>query len=319
MENRFLDASFFLRLIDSVTLDDALKALGETVYSRWLGGLDTDFDRIIDEELWHVFDELRQFVPDRELLDLYRMPHDFNNVKVVLKSLLRVRDGGERRYDLLSRLGSVNTEEIVAAIETEEYGLLPWGLNDVIPRCHAVWEQTKNVRNVEVLLDGQLFASMHAVAEKLGMPSVVEWVKHRVDAENIRNAVRLSRLGLDGGASLPFFHGGGTIRPDNVAKLLGEAPESWGKTLSYSDIGATLDALQDRTDVQTALSELSKALDEYLIRVLEKAKYTMDAPENVILYLLRKDMEARNLRIALVCVANGLNREFVRRLLSHVR
>ena len=110
-----------------------------------------------------------------------------------------------------------------------------------------------------------------------------------------------------------------TISPDSIARLMGEPPETWSKSLSHTDIGAALETGQDRTDVQAALSEVSKALDDYLIRVLDSAKYNPSAPENVILYLLRKDEEARNLRIALVCVSNGLNREFARRLLSRGR
>lgn len=320
MENRFLEPSFFSRLIDSATLDDALKSLGETVYSRWLsGGTDTDFDRIIDEELWNLFEELRQFVPNGELLDLWRMPYDFNNVKVILKSLFRAREGGERRYDLLSRLGAVETERMILAIEGEDYGLLPYGLNNVIPHCWTVWEQTRNPQSVELILDGHMFAAMTALADALKMPAVATWVRHRIDTENLRNAVRLQRMNTDPAVALPFFHKGGTIRPDDLAKLMAEPLESWGKSLSHTAVGAALDTVQDRSDIQAVLIEISKALDDYLVRVLEKAKYAADAPENVILYLLQKDVEARNLRIALVCVANGLNREFARRLLSHGR
>jgi V/A-type H+-transporting ATPase subunit C len=109
------------------------------------------------------------------------------------------------------------------------------------------------------------------------------------------------------------------LSPADAARLVGELPESWAKSLSHMGISAVLETVQDRSDVQTALSEISKALDSYLISVLDGAKYSASAPENVILYLLRKEEEARNLRIALVCVANGLNREFARRLLSHGR
>jgi V/A-type H+-transporting ATPase subunit C len=321
MENRFLDASFFSRLMDSETLEDALKSLGETVYSQWLAASDTNFDRIIDSELIATCNELKQFVPDHELLDICRIPYDFNNVKVILKSLFKAREGGERRYDLLSRLGAVDTDSLIMALEGEEYGHLPYGLEDVIPRCWAAWEQSKDSRQAEILLDGQLFAAMRALAEtleeKLKTPAILRWVEHRIDAENLRNAARLSRMNVDSAAALAFFHKGGTIRPDDVARLMGEPRESWGKILFHTDIGPVLEAVQDR-DVQTALTETSKVLDEYLIRALEKAKYGF-SPENVILYLLCKEEEARNLRIVLVCVANGLNREFARRLLRHGR
>jgi len=168
-----------------------------------------------------------------------------------------------------------------------------------------------------------MFESMLTTAKeldaKLGTSGVARWVRHRIDAENLRNAVRLDRMKYDASSALPFFHKGGSISPGDVAKLMGEPLETWSKSLSHTGIGAALEQSQDKTDVQATLSEISKALDDYLIRVLDKAKYNASAPENVILYLLRKEEEARNLRIALVCVANGLNREFARRLLSRGR
>jgi V/A-type H+-transporting ATPase subunit C len=323
MENRFLDAPFFSRIIDSATLEEALKSLGETVYGQWIASpsdsSNVSFDQIIDRELVSSCEDLERFVPDKGLLDLCRMPYDFNNIKVVLKSLFKVREGGERRYDLLSKLGAVDTERLLVALEGEEYGLLPYGLRDVIPHCWTLWEQTKNARDAELLLDGAMFAAMRETAETLAVPAVVRWVECRIDAENVGNAVRLARMNTDPASALPFFHKGGTIRPSDVAKLLGEPAESWGKALSHTGLGAVFEGLQDRADTQAMLCEISKALSAYLIRVLEKAKYSADAPENVILYLLQKEEEARNLRIALVCVANGLNREFARRLLSHAR
>lgn len=320
MGNRFLDAPFFSRLIDSATLEEALKSLGETVYGQWISGsAPAEFDRVIDSELIAACDDLESFVPDRELLDIYRMPYDFNNVKVILKSLFKAREGGERRYDLLSGLGSADTERLILALEGEEYGLLPYGLGDVIPRCWTLWEQTKKTREVDLLLDDEMFAAMKRAAESLGVPEVVRWVECRIDAENLGNAVRLARMNTDPAAALPFFHKGGTIRPADAAKLLAEPLESWGKALSHTALGSVFEGIQDRSDVQAVLCEVAKALSARLIQVLEKAKYSASAPGNVLLYLLQKEEEARNLRIALVCVANGLNREFARRLLSHAR
>jgi V/A-type H+-transporting ATPase subunit C len=247
------------------------------------------------------------------------MPYDFNNVKVILKSLFKARSGGDRRYDILSELGAVDTERLIMALEGEEYGLLPYGLGDVIPRCWTLWDQTKDTRDIDLLLDGAMFAAMRKTADSLGIPEVVRWVERRIDTENLGNAVRLARMGTDPAAALSFFHRGGTIRPADAAKLLGEPLESWGKTLSHTDLGAAFEGLQDRTDVPAMLCELSKVLSGCLLRALEKAKYSASSPGNVILYLLQKEEEARSLRIALVCVANGLNREFVRRLLSHAR
>ena len=320
MENHILDTAFFSRLMDSAGVDDALKALGETSYSQWISG-NGNFDKAIDQEMLATFDELVSFVPDKELIDLLRLSYDFHNVKVLLKGLFKVR-GGEaegRRYDLLSKLGTVDTEELTNAIETEEYSYLPYGLTDLIPQCWQLWEATKNAQAVELLIDHQMFKAMLKVAEDLKMPDIVQWVKFRIDAENLKSAIRLARMKYDSAKSLQFFHEGGTIRPDDMAKLLNEPQETWSRLLSHTDIGAVLSALQDSGDIKASLSEVSKAIDDYLIRVLEKAKYSMDDPANVMLYLLTKEAETRNMRVALVCVGSGLDREFGRRLLSNGR
>jgi len=298
--------------------------MGETVYAQWIAASpEAGFDRVIDSELIAACDDLACFVPDKELIEIYRMPYDFNNVKVILKSLFKVKENGERRYDLLSGLGGVNPEKLVMAIEGDEYAFLPYKLEGVIPRCLALWDQSKNPKQAETLLDAHMFESMLAAAgildAKLKTSNVVRWVRHKIDAENLRNAVRLQRMNYDHASALPFLHKGGTISSDNVAKLMGEPLEAWSKSLSHAGIGTALEPAQDKTDIQAALSGVSKALDDYLIRVLDTAKYNSTAPENVILYLLRKEEEARNLRIVLVCVANGLNRDFARRLLSRGR
>lgn len=321
MENHILDTAFFSRLMDSAGIDEALRALGETGYSQWISQNGSSFDKAIDSEMLATFQELETFVPDKGLIDIFRLPYDFHNVKVLLKGLFKVR-GGElegRRYDLLSDLGTINPEELKNAIETEEYGYLPYGLTDLIPQCWQLWDAAKSAQAVELMIDHQMFRAMLDVAEGLKMPDVIHWVKSRIDAENLRSAVRLARIKYESAKALPFFHEGGTIRPDDMAKLLSEPQETWGRLLSHTDIGAVLGALQDSGNIKTALTDVSKSLDEYLLKVLENAKYSMDAPANVLLYLLTKEAETRNMRVALVCVAGGLDREFGRRLLSNGR
>ncbi len=314
MENHILDSAFFTRLMDSASIDDALKMLGETSYSQYLNQ-DSNFDKAIDSEMLATFHELAQFVPDQELLTLFRIPYDFHNVKVLLKGLFKVRAGdlNGRRYDLLSKLASIDTNELTEAVETEEYGFLPYGLTDVIPQCVALWDQTKNAQAVELLLDHQMFKAMLALAEKLNVALVTKWVKLKIDAENLKAAIRLARLKYDSNHALPFFHEGGFLRPDDFAKLMNEPQETWSRILSHTDISKVLSALTEQQDLKVAFSDVSAAIDRYLLEVLESAKYSIEDPANVLLYILGKEAEARNVRVSLVCVSSGLDREFARR------
>ena len=313
MENHILDSGFFTRLMDSANIDDALKLLGETSYSQYLNQ-DSNFDKAIDSEMLATLNELSQFVPDKELLTLFRIPYDFHNVKVLLKGLFKVRSGelNGRRYDLLSQLASINTDELTEAIETEEYGFLPYGLTDIIPQCMALWEQTKDAQAVEILLDNQMFKAMLNLAEGLNIPLVTKWVKLKIDSENLKTAIRLARLKFDANHALPFFYNGGTLQPDDFAKLLNEPQESWLRLLSHTDFAKVLSALSEQQDLKIAFSEVSAAIDKYLIEVLESAKYSADDPANVLLFMLTKEAETRNMRVSLVCVSSGLDRESLR-------
>ena len=122
MSGRLLEEAVLQRILECEDLDSALKVLGETVYSGWLMELkgSSEFDKAIEAELLHVYSEVQKFVPDDRLVQLCRLPYDFHNVKVLMKSAILVRDGGERRFDLLTRLGNISTDDLIMAIEIED-------------------------------------------------------------------------------------------------------------------------------------------------------------------------------------------------------
>jgi len=64
---------------------------------------------------------------------------------------------------------------------------------------------------------------------------------------------------------------------------------------------------------------MERLLDNYITGVLSKAKYGAFSEDNVMQYLWSKEIEAKNVRILLVSVANNTNRELARGLLRNVR
>jgi V/A-type H+-transporting ATPase subunit C len=125
MEPLLLDAPIYQRMMEADGLGAALKILGETNYARWMSGDDVRYDSVLESELESSFNEFASFVPDGELIDIFRVPYDFHNVKVLLKSVFKARSGGKRRYDLMTSLGSIPPGDLSSKIESEEYGLLP--------------------------------------------------------------------------------------------------------------------------------------------------------------------------------------------------
>ncbi len=319
MEPLLFDASQYQRLLDAPDLPSALKVLAESSYSRGMAGEDAGarYDDALEAELLATFEEFASFVPDRELIDIFRLLYDFHNVKVLLKSGLNARSGGKKRWDLLTKLGTIPTDELILRMEAEDYVLLPYGLSQIIPACLTVWEQTKDIVEIERQLDAGLFAALRNLSAKLDMPGVSAWIRARIDAENLRNLLRLKRFGLDAAEAVAFLHDGGTVAPMNLIALLPEPFESWARLISYSDVGAAIASVQDTGDFDALIVSLERTLDDYCQAVVARAKYSSSAPENVVAYLWGKETEMKNIRTILVSKGSEAGRDEVRGLLRH--
>lgn len=319
MEHRLLDAAVLQRMVDAEDSASVLKILGETSYASALssqtGG--AGFDKVLDSELYGIYEEVRAFAPDKELVDLMRLQYDFHNVKVLVKSIFNVRTGGKKRWDLLTSLGSYPVDNLVANIEAEDYRLLPFGLNTLLPKCISGWEQTKDVLEVERLLDGRMFETMLEKAEALDMPGVKRWVQTRIDGENIRTLLRLKRFNFDAARALPFLHAGGAIDAGMLASLIAEPFESWGRAVEFSDFGRLLGSIDASGGFSELILILEKVLDDFYLEKIAVSRFDPSAPENIPMYLWAKEMEVKNVRVILVSKTNKGDKDQLRRLLRH--
>ncbi|MDR3320933.1 MAG: V-type ATPase subunit [Synergistaceae bacterium] len=319
MERLLLDAGQFQRLLEADDLSGALKILGETSYGISLseGDAEERYDVALEAELISTCKELRTFVPDALLVDICRIQYDFHNVKVLLKSSFNSKSGGKKRWDLMTALGTISADELIVNIESEDYKLLPWGFPSLIPACLSQWEQTRDIVEVERLLDLGMFAAMLRSARELGEPGVTKWVRARIDSENIRNLLRLKRFGVDSARALSFLHPGGSVAPATLIQVMAEPFDSWARAISHSDVGCAIAGVQDDSDFDNLIVALEKALDDYCRDVTANARYSRSAPENVIAYLWGKEMEIKNIRTILVSKGGGGDREGTRRMLRH--
>jgi V/A-type H+-transporting ATPase subunit C len=312
LEPLLFDASQLGRVIDAEDQDAALKILAESSYARWMSGGER-YDSALEAELRATFDEFAAFVPDRELVDILRIPYDFHNVKTLLKGAFKARTGGKKRYDLLTKLGSVSPDKLASSMESEEYGLLPWGLSGLMPSCVSIWEQSGDIVEIERVLDKGMFASVISLARSLGFPGVEAWAAARIDSENIRNLLRMKRFGFDSALAASFLHEGGSVAPSALVPLMSDQFETWGRNLSYSDVGIAISAVGESGGFDEQMSSLERALDDFCSSVVANARYSAAAPENVTAYLWGKEIEIKNIRTILVLKGTKTNRDEVKR------
>ncbi|MGI6442285.1 MAG: V-type ATPase subunit [Synergistaceae bacterium] len=320
MEHQLLDSSVLQRMIDAEDLETAFKILGETSYSTTLtlnSGV-YDFDKLLESELKSKYSEIESFIPEKRLIDLLRYQYDFHNVKVLIKSAFNVEKGGQKRWDFLTSLGSFSVESLINDIELEEYKFLPFDLNNLLPKCIAIWEQTNNILDVERLLDDRMYQVMLETAKELDMPETLSWIRSRIDGENIRALLRLKRFNYDASNALLFMHLGGKIDVNSLVALINEPFESWKRFFEYTEYGLTINSIDAGGTFSDLILSLEKVLDDYYTHKLAASRYSYNAPENILAYLWDKEMEVKNVRMILVAKTSGGNKEQLRRLLRNV-
>ncbi|NLX85313.1 MAG: V-type ATPase subunit [Synergistaceae bacterium] len=319
MEHRLLDSGVLQRMIDAEDFSSILKILGETSYSSELSSQTTesDFDKTLEADLHNIYEEIYAFVPDKSLVDIMRLQYDFHNVKVLLKSMFNVRAGGKKRWDLLTSLGSYPLDDMITNVESEEYRLLPFGLSTLLPKCITIWEQSKDVLEVERLIDKRMFEVMLEKAKELDMPGIISWVKARTDGENIRTLLRLKRFNFDASKALPFLHEGGDIDINMLVSLITEPFETWGRALEFSDFGKMIGSIDVSCGFSDLILSLEKALEDFYLEKIGAGRYSSSDPANIPAYLWAKEMEIKNIRVIMVSKRNKGDKDKLRGLMRH--
>jgi V/A-type H+-transporting ATPase subunit C len=300
-------------MIDADDMAAALEILADSGYARWMSEGER-YDSALEAELCATFDEFAAFVPDRELIDIFRIPYDFHNVKVLLKGSFKEKPGGKKRYDLLTRLGSVPIGDLASRMEAEEYGFLPWRLPELLPYCVSMWEQNADIVAIERVLDRRMFAEIISLARSLEFPGVISWARARIDSENIRNLLRMKRFGFDASVAAPFLHEGGTAAVSTLVSMMSDPLDAWGRNLAYTNVGPAISEAAGSGDLDFSeqMPALERALDDMCSASVAGARYSTTAPENVTAYLWGKEMEIKNIRTVLVSKAARTNRDGVK-------
>jgi V/A-type H+-transporting ATPase subunit C len=318
MEHRFLDASFINKLVESDDLQSSLKLLGDTLYGQFLSSQRADrFDEALESALLDSYLEVRGFVPDVALVDVNRLYYDIHNVKVVIKSAILGKRGSKKRWDLMTSLGSVPVDDLLEAVESDDYRMLPLGLGELIQGCFSAFEQSGDPMEVESILDRYYFQLLEEVVNETSIGGLSDWVKEKVDGENLRTLFRLKRMGFDSQRVSAFLHPGGKLDLSDLLGLLSEPVSAWNRVLYCTSFSQLFGAIGDQMSMEEAMPLLEKALDDHFSTYWNRYRYVIDAPENVLAFLWGKEMEVKNVRIILVSKATNYDKERVRRLLRH--
>ena len=248
-------------------------------------------------------EDIALIVPDRELVDLFRLKYDYHSAKVMVKS-----DGVSKQ--LLSFEGRVEAAEFLKAFAKNELVMLPVSLAEAIVDAKSMLARTGNPCLADLILDRAYYAEMAQMAESLRLPFARDYVRLIIDSTNLKVLIRsrmaekrseiMGELLFEGGSILKEALVDAAENDDEIIRLFAGAglPEAAEKGVAVLSGGS--------------MTGFELAIDNSINGFLADAVRIGFGPAAVISYLAAVENEVMTLRIILTGRLMGISQEALR-------
>ena len=303
-ERDLLTAARMERMIEAPTAEEAAKVLTEIGYGEFNPSSERELSAVLASEQEKLFEDLYRFVPDKAVVDVFKVKYDYHNLKTLLKARAMGVDGGR----LLLDAGRVSAQEMNRAVTEGDYNALPELLRAAAEEAGEVLASTGDPQLSDFVLDRAYYAEMLSAARATGSGFLVEYVQGTIDAANLRSAVRCARLDKGPDFLRLVLVEGGAVSPADIAVTPG--PDlarlyHGSPLLAAAEAGA--EALRGGP-----LTDFEKLCDNAVGDYLAGAQFVPFGEAPLLGYLAARETEYTNIRILLMGRGAGLPAEVIR-------
>ena len=303
---------------------EAVKALSEEGWEAFeADDLRTLEDRI-DNKRDEAFALLSRYVPDRRVVDVFKIRYDYHNIKTLVKStVLQTDESG-----LYANAGTVPTDGLTQALATGK-GISP-EMKKGYDEALAVLEETGDPQKSDMILDAALSLQTLAMAKSMKSAFFTDYAKLVIDAGNLRTFVRLTRLysgdangndnadsdgsGSDaaGGASDAratyldeALLDGGSVSKKQLLKQ-NAAPADVIALFRSGLLKAACEEALLSLEGEAALTALDKACDNAVIEYMRGSYKALYGHAHIASFLFAKEQEFTAIRTIMTCFKYGM-------------
>ena len=191
MERRLLTAQRLEQLLTAPSVEACAQLLSEWGYAPVHD--EPSLQAALSAQREAVFADVSRFMPEAEVLDVFRLKYDYHNIKTLLKA----PQDAER---LLIDAGTVPAETMRKKhAENGGWDFLPADMAAAADEAQRVLAETGSARSSDCILDRAYFARLEKLAADSHIPYLQDYVRAMIDAANLRSLIRTQRLGLDAG------------------------------------------------------------------------------------------------------------------------
>lgn len=291
------------RILSAQSFAEACAIAAESGYPDMNGMSVREVEDALSAHRREEIEDVALIVPDKELVDLFRLKYDYHSAKVMVKS-----DGVSKQ--LLSFEGRVEAAEFLKAFAKNELVMLPVALAEAIDDAKHMLARTGNPCLADLILDRAYFAEMCQLAESAQLPFAKDYVRLIIDSTNLKVLIRSRIAGKRPEIVGELLFDGGSILKESIIA----AAENDDEIVRIFTGAGLRDAVEKGLLVVNggSMTEFELALDNGINEYLSDAVRIGFGPAAVISYLAAVENEVMALRIILTGRIMGISSEALR-------
>ena len=291
------------RILSAGSFDDAAKLLQESGWPDMTGLSASGVDKALSARREELFSELERLIPEKEILEVFRVKYDYHNAKAIIKGEGASVDAGH----ILSKAGRVAPAKLLEAFHEENYRDVPETMAKAMEEAKALLARTDNPQAADFVLDKAYFAELLALAEKVTSPFLSSYVRTLIDSANLRTIVRCTRMGKDPDFMRRALVDGGDVAFDLAVRGTVTADELNG--LYGATVFKEAAVLGGEAMSGGSMTAFEKACDNAVNTFLGSARRTGFGSEVAVGFLAAEENAITAVRMIMTGLLSGIDPE----------
>ena len=148
-ENRMLRRDRLEQMLSSGSFEEAARLLAEIGWPDMTGMGSAAVSEALAGRQAEIYAEITRFVPEKELVGIFRLKYDYHNAKTIVKG----EGAGVDAAYLLSDAGQIEPEILEAAFREDSFQFIPGKLGPAMAEAKGILARTGNPQLADFALD----------------------------------------------------------------------------------------------------------------------------------------------------------------------
>ncbi len=315
-EIRLIKGDDIAKLLASENAREAADLLIEWGYGSGEIESPAGYEKLISREMDETYKLIHKISPEPEITDLFFLRHDYHNLKVIMKSDLTGMGANERN---LMPGGTFGISALFTAVQENKYGGLTDGMRSALIAIEKAFAVEEDISLVGVILDRAWAMEVAArIKDKDKRSFVRRYFGMFFDMENILTLLRSRDAGLSRDLFLGALLPEGEISRSTLDKAYDLPGEELKGMFARGRHAGGIAAGLDEYLATGSLKLIEKYRDDVLLKTAGEDKNNLFSIAPIVYYLIRKEREAKAVRMVMTAKLNDIEKDWMRKILVEV-